>query len=855
MIIRNKFNGYINGNNRLYPGGGGGPTTSTSYQTNIPEYARPYVEQMLGATQKQIFTGTSDAKGQFTPTGFNAYTPYGSTYQTDPKTGGPLKDASGNIMYTNTARQQAQAAVAPQTYGQQAATFNMNNYANPLQTGSATKMTADLAARSAAAGYYSPLQAERFQLGAPQQVRSDSFTAPGVSQAYMSPYMQNVVNAQQREARRAGEIQRNQNQAQAVGQGAFGGSRQGIVEAERQRNLATQLGDIQAQGLQGAYQQGMGQFNAEQAAYLQAQQANQGANLNVATQNLQAQQQAQAAQEASRQFGAQLGMQGFNQAGQLAGQLGQLGQQQYGQEMGMIQAMSDLGAKEQAQEQAVINQQIQNYATQQQYPYMQLGIMSNMLRGLPMQAGTTNMYQAQPMNIQQAVGMAGTLSALGRKEGGVIKMAGGGVAGIDPYRLSGMAEKLSDQQLQQQVASNQNNPLPLGIMQDQIARRADIRARSAAMPKAAGGGMIAFAEGSKKAVTYDENPFEKDRNKETKGQSFPLKDDSTKEKKPVTPTEKVKEKAAPKGESDDYFSGIMKNIAPTLAKFNQPDENDKALQEELGRQQTRAGLSPKELMAEQQQFRKEAGVPENFTNKLRKTFTDQLDNMANESKEQQKLREAQAWAIFGSTPGPLLKVGLQAMSSYISDTIEDTKQRKKAMNDLNKSIFELDHADYLESAGMAKEAMAERKSSFDKIMDIRTKLAAQKERGRERELTAVTSAATKAADVAGEVKVAKIRSAETGGGSSLKQGQQDRLTEQAIDKVIKDKTKDLQYDLNMFLKMSPKLQEKNADKIQGLKDRIRDVETEVRSRYKREGASSGNTATSGSDKDYSSLWK
>ena len=38
-------------------GGGGGPTqtTSTSYQTNLPEYARPYVETMLGATQKQLF--------------------------------------------------------------------------------------------------------------------------------------------------------------------------------------------------------------------------------------------------------------------------------------------------------------------------------------------------------------------------------------------------------------------------------------------------------------------------------------------------------------------------------------------------------------------------------------------------------------------------------------------------------------------------------------------------------------------------------------------------------------------------------------------------------------------------------
>jgi hypothetical protein len=846
MIIRNKFNGYINGNNRLYPGGGGGPSSSTSYQTNIPEYARPYVESMLGATQKQIFTGTGSGK-DFKPTGFNPYTPYGSTYEQD-QTGAPLKDASGNIMYTNTARQQAEAAVAPQSYGQQAATFNVNNYVNPNQTLSASQMMSDLTGRSAASGYYSPMQAERFQLGAPQQVRSDSFTAPGVSQAYMSPYMQNVVNAQQREARRAGEIQRNQNQAQAVQQGAFGGSRQGIVEAERQRNLASQLGDIQAQGLQGAYQQGMGQFNAEQNAYLQAQQANQQANLQAGTTNLQAQQEAQRQQEASRQFGANLGLQGYNQAGQLAGQLGQLGQQEYNQEMGRIQAMSDLGAKEQAQEQAVINQQLQNYATQQQYPFMQLGIMSNMLRGLPMQAGTTSMYQAQPMGIQQAVGMAGALSNLGRKEGGVIKMAAGGVAtGVDRNELPSMAKRLSDQQLQQKLSDQQTDPETMGIMQAESQRRANTR--KAVM--AANGGMIAFAKGG---TDDTENPFEKDRNKETKGMSFPLKDDSDKEKKPVTPTEKTKQKSAPKGESDDMFSGIMKNIAPTLAKFNTPDENDLALQEELKRQQVRAGLSPKELINEQKQFRKDAGVPENFTDKLRKTFTEQLDNVSKESEEQQKLRKAQAWAIFGSTPGPLLKVGLQSLSGYIESEIEDTKQRKKLINELNKSIFELDHADYLESAGIADKALAERKSSFDKVMDIRTKLAAQKERGRERELTAVTEASTKAAQVKGGIQEARIRSAGTGG-NEFKQGKEDRLTEQAIDKVIKDKTKDLQEDLNRYLQMSPKIQEKNADKIQSLKDRIRDTEAEVRSRYKKEGASSGSTTTSGSGKDYSSLWK
>ena len=57
-------------------GGGGGtpaPTQATSYQTNVPEYAKPYVENMLNATQSQLFNmGPSGIEG------FKPYTPYSS---------------------------------------------------------------------------------------------------------------------------------------------------------------------------------------------------------------------------------------------------------------------------------------------------------------------------------------------------------------------------------------------------------------------------------------------------------------------------------------------------------------------------------------------------------------------------------------------------------------------------------------------------------------------------------------------------------------------------------------------------------------------------------------------------------
>jgi hypothetical protein len=80
----------------------------------------------------------------------------------------------------------------------------------------------------------------------------------------MNPYMQNVVGVQQREAQRQADIATTGRNAQATTSGAFGGSRQAITDAEAARNLATQKGDIQTQGLNTAYQQ------AQQAQQTQA---------------------------------------------------------------------------------------------------------------------------------------------------------------------------------------------------------------------------------------------------------------------------------------------------------------------------------------------------------------------------------------------------------------------------------------------------------------------------------------------------------------------------------------------------------------------------------------------------------
>jgi hypothetical protein len=73
-------------------------------------------------------------------------------------------------------------------------------------------------------------------------------------QGYMSPYMQNVVDYQKSQALRDYQMGVPMRARAAIGQGAFGGSRQAIESAEAQRNLMSQLQGIDATGSQQAFQ-------------------------------------------------------------------------------------------------------------------------------------------------------------------------------------------------------------------------------------------------------------------------------------------------------------------------------------------------------------------------------------------------------------------------------------------------------------------------------------------------------------------------------------------------------------------------------------------------------------------------
>ena len=98
-----------------------------------------------------------------------------------------------------------------------------------------------------------------------------SFTAGSTAQDYMSPYLQASLEPQLAEAQRQAQIQQMQNASRLGKAGAFGGSRQAIMDSEAQRNLLRNMADITGQGYQQAYTQGLGQFNIEQDRAQQAQ--------------------------------------------------------------------------------------------------------------------------------------------------------------------------------------------------------------------------------------------------------------------------------------------------------------------------------------------------------------------------------------------------------------------------------------------------------------------------------------------------------------------------------------------------------------------------------------------------------
>lgn len=394
-------------------GGGGGPTQTTSYQTNLPEYAQPYVETMLGATQKQLFNTKAGADGTTEITGFRPYTPYSANPQDYFAGPSSLQQsaygAAGNL----------QSPTQYQTGTQLATASGVGQLGTAQQAGMYGQQGVGLGQMGTMAAMPA--------FGAGQQY-ANQVTNPNAVGAYMSPYQQQVTDVAKAAAVREAQIaDKNMNLASARS-GTYGGARQALAQAERERGLLSNLSNIQATGSQNAYNQAIQNMQYGSNLGLQGIQTGlQGIGMGL-----------QGTAQGLQGVGAQQA--GYAGAGQAASTLGQLGTQQQGADINAINLQNQLGQQQQQYQQNIINQAIQDYSTAQQYPMMQLGFMSNMLRGLPMQSTSTQMYQAQPSALSQLGGLGATaLGAYGAAGG--FRAAEGGI--VPGYKKGGSVESYS----------------------------------------------------------------------------------------------------------------------------------------------------------------------------------------------------------------------------------------------------------------------------------------------------------------------------------------------------------------------------------------------------------------------------
>jgi len=316
-------------------GGGGSsappaaPTSSTVTQTNLPDYAEPFFTRLLERTEEESnapyipFEGSRLADfGPDTLAGFQG-----------------IRDIAGSPA--------------------------------PAEFGTASGALTGVAGQA-------PLE-QQAQFGA-----VGSYTDPGVSAQYISPYVQNVLDVQkERLNERFGE-QRLDREAQAVGQGAFTNTRRDVQEQIAQRELNRQQNELEAQALAQAYESGANIFNLERQADLQ----NRALNTEIFAGNigrgLEQDRSRIAAAEQLRAQGLAGDELGFGRAKSLAGVGGAFDEQ--------TQQSLDIGYTD--------------FINQRDFPRNQLNYYSGILRGVPIspQQETTT-FQAPPSQLSQLLGL------------------------------------------------------------------------------------------------------------------------------------------------------------------------------------------------------------------------------------------------------------------------------------------------------------------------------------------------------------------------------------------------------------------------------------------------------------------
>jgi hypothetical protein len=338
-------------------GGGGGQQTSTgtTYTSNLPEYAKPFFEQAMVESAKNVFT-------------------------TGP--GGEVTGIKPMPTYTG----ERVAGFTPGQVGVQ------RDIAGLTQPGGFADATRGLGVGSGM-GYGTAGAGLSGALGyRPASVYGGTFT-PGMADYYGDPYQQRVTDIALREGRRQGDIAAQQGAMGAIKRGTFGGARQALMQTEQERNLQQNLADIQAKGSQAGFQSAQQQFNADAVRQLQAQQANQQAGQGAA------------------QLQSQVGLGGLSAGLQASKDQAMTAAAEQTANLERLKTQAASEGEKQALQQKINDIQYQTAMEQRDYEKKQLEFYNAMLRGTPGLAQTQIQYAPQPSGMAQLGGLG--LGALG----------------------------------------------------------------------------------------------------------------------------------------------------------------------------------------------------------------------------------------------------------------------------------------------------------------------------------------------------------------------------------------------------------------------------------------------------------
>jgi hypothetical protein len=218
----------------------------------------------------------------------------------------------------------------------------------------------------------------------PQDVAAQS--AVGGIDQYMNPYTQNVIDLSMQDMERQRMMQQQQIGAQAASAGAFGGSRQGLVEAETNRGFAQQGGMLASQLRNQGFQTALGASQQDVTRQLQAALANQAANARAAEFGQATGLQAQGMNQQAGLQGAQVRLGG-------AGTLGNLGSTQFNMANTLQQQQAAQGLLQQQMRQQQLNDAQQQFYGYANSPLNYVNMMNQSLAGSPLSGASTSQYR------------------------------------------------------------------------------------------------------------------------------------------------------------------------------------------------------------------------------------------------------------------------------------------------------------------------------------------------------------------------------------------------------------------------------------------------------------------------------